>query len=271
METQRLLNILIILIQIVIIVLLLLKQKKIAKKVMQHDSEIKSPDEFSFVNITVKEVMTPRTQIFALDIDSKIEDVIYDIVDQGFSRIPLYKESIDNIVGLLYIKDILMADRSDNISKYQREVIYVPENKKISQMLDEFRQNQNHMAIIIDEYGVTSGIITIEDILEEIVGEIRDEYDIEEDDIVKLSDNIYDVAGDTLVEEINETIGIEIPLSEEYDTISGYIQTKLSKVAKNNDQITEEDFVIKVIKVENKRIVKVKIILLNQGGNENDK
>ena len=126
------------------------------------------------------------------------------------------------------------------------------------------------MAIIIDEYGGTSGIVTIEDILEEFVGDIRDEYDVEADSIVKISDNIYDVLGETTVDEIDEEINISIPLSEEYETISGFVQYKLGQVAKENDQVTLDKYIIKVMSVENKRIVKVRIILLDEEGEKDD-
>lgn len=118
--------------------------------------------------------------------------------------------------------------------------MYVPETMNIFKLFDDFRNKQNHMAIIIDEYGGTSGIVTIEDILEEYVGEIRDEYDTETDNIVRISENIFDVLGETTVDEIDEEIEINIPLSDEYETISGYVQYKLGKVAKENDQVTEK-------------------------------
>lgn len=140
----------------------------------------------------------------------------------------------------------------------------------ISKLFEEFRLKQNHMAIIIDEYGCTAGIVTIEDILEEFVGEIRDEYDIETDNIVKVSESIYDILGETTVDEIDEQIKVNIPLSEEYETISGFVQYKLGKVAEENDQLKEQNYIIKIMKVENKRIIKLRMILLKVEGEENE-
>ncbi|WP_068268326.1 hemolysin family protein [Caviibacter abscessus] len=226
------------------------------------------PEEDQFSQTTVKEIMTPRTSLFALNMEDTIGAHLSEIAEQGFSRIPVYTESIDNIEGILYIKDILTAKHSTKIKDLARKAVYVPEAKPIEKMLEEFKLNQSHIAVIIDEYGGTSGIVTIEDILEEIVGEIRDEYDIEVDNIIKLTDNIFEVMGETSVEEINEEIGIEIPLSEEYETISGFVQYKLGKVAQENDQLNEPLYIIRVIEVENKKIIKLKIILLDMGGSK---
>ena len=222
------------------------------------------------VDTTVKEIMTPRTSIFALDIEETVSENLNNIIEQGFSRIPVYKENIDNICGILYIKDLLNIDLNKKIGDLARKTVYVPETMGIYKMLDEFKSKQNHMAIIIDEYGGTSGIVTIEDILEEFVGEIRDEYDIEIDSIIKISQNIYDIQGDTLVEEIDKEISINIPVSEEYDTISGYVQYRLGKVAEENDQIVDENYILKVMNVDNKRIVKVRLILHELEGEKDE-
>ncbi|WP_067140667.1 hemolysin family protein [Oceanivirga salmonicida] len=267
----------IIAILIILIILLYIKIHNMNKKLMEinessNEEDIKNMknDMVEFIDTTVKEIMTPRTSIFALEMNEKLIDVLDEIIAQGFSRIPIYEENIDNIKGILYIKDILNADTNEKISNYVKKAFYVPETKMIYKLLEEFKTNQKHIAIIIDEYGGTAGLVSIEDILEEIVGEIRDEYDIEEDKIKKIADNIFEIQGETLVEEINDEIDIMLPVSEEYDTISGYVQYNLGKVAKVNDQINEKKYIIRVLESENKRIKKVKIILLNLGGNANE-
>lgn len=264
METTIRLALLFIIIILVILVYVL--KHKLNKNIIEQEQAIKKieeqqKEERSYIETTVKEVMTPRTSIFALNIEETIEQNLNEIVEQGFSRIPLYRDSIDNIVGVLYIKDILKVDKSQKLKTLSRKAMYVPESMRIYKMFEEFKIRQSHMAIIIDEYGGTAGIVTIEDILEEIVGEIRDEYDVETDPIVKVSDNLYDILGDTLVEEINEQLDIKLPLSDEYDTISGLVQSMLGKVANKDDQVKDNGFVIKVTEVENKRIEKVRLVL----------
>lgn len=241
------------------------------KNIEKIEEDLDKEEELKINSVTVKEIMTPRTSIYALDKNEVLKDNLDEIVEQGFSRIPVYDESIDNICGILYIKDILKVDINQKVEKYMRKAMYVPETKNIYKLFDEFRNKQNHMAIIIDEYGGTSGIVTIEDILEEYVGEIRDEYDVEVDNIVKIAENIYDILGETTVDEIDEELDIDIPISEEYETISGYVQYMLGKVAVENDQVTDSNFIVKVMSVENKRITKVRLIItLEEGEKEND-
>jgi len=152
----------------------------------------------------------------------------------------------------------------DSRRTFMKEAYYVPITKSLVELLEEFKTKQLHMAIVIDEYGGTQGIVTIEDLLEEIVGEIRDEFDKEEESIQKIREKIFDVKGDTLIEEINEKLDLDIPLSEEYDTISGYIQDKLGKVADVFDQIKEDNFVMKVLDTDNKRVERVRIVILEK-------
>lgn len=220
---------------------------------------------FNFTDTTVKEIMTPRTSIIAFDKNEILDNVWNDIIDHEFSRIPIFNESIDDIIGILYTKDLLKYTKNYaaniKLESLCKPVAYVPETKHLTDMLEYFRKEQLHMAIIIDEYGGTLGLITIEDLLEEIVGEIRDEYDIEEEKISTKGEDIYEILGETLVEEINEELGIDIELSEEYDTISGYIQYKLGKVANIDDKVTTEGYIIQVLKVDNNKIEKIKLII----------
>ena len=223
---------------------------------------------FEFSETTVKEILTPRIDVFALEAESRIEDVWNEILDQGFTRIPIYNETIDNIVGTVHMKDLLHYDRqignNPPVKDFMKEAYFVPITKPLVELLEEFKLKQLHMAIVIDEYGGTQGIVTIEDLLEEIVGEIRDEFDQEEENIQQIREKIFDIRGDTPIEEINDKLEIEIPVSEEYDTISGYIQDKLGKVAEVFDQVKENNFILKVTDVDNKRVERVRAIIIEQ-------
>lgn len=223
---------------------------------------------FEFSETTVKEILTPRRDVFALEAESKIDDVWNEILDQGFTRIPIYTETIDKIVGTVHMKDLLRYDKqtgeNPSIKDFMKEAYFVPITKPLVELLEEFKLKQLHMAIVIDEYGGTQGIVTIEDLLEEIVGEIRDEFDHEEENIQQIRKKIFDIKGDTSIEEVNDKLEIEIPLSEEYDTISGYIQDKLGKVADVFDQVKGDNFVLKVTDVDNKRVERVRAVIIEQ-------
>ena len=227
---------------------------------------------FEFSDTTVKEILTPRTSVFALDSEKTLGEVWNEIVEQGFSRIPVYNENIDKIEGIVHIKDLLKYNREENSSLKMKEVMkeayYVPATKTLTELLEEFKRKQSHMAIIIDEYGGTLGIVTIEDLLEEIVGEIRDEFDQEEESIQQIRETIYDIKGDTLIEEINDELEITIPVSEEYDTVAGYVQDVLGKVAETGNQVKADGYILKVMEVDNKRIEKIRIIITEKSSEE---
>ena len=201
-----------------------------------------------------------------------------EILEQGFSRIPVYNETIDKIIGILHMKDLFKynkeRDSDIRIRDLIKEAYFIPATKTLVELLEEFKRKQIHMAIIIDEYGGTLGIITIEDLLEEIVGEIRDEFDQEEESIQQIRETIYDIRGDTLIEELNDELSINIPISEEYDTVSGYVQDELGKAAELYDQVKGNGFILKVMDINNKRIEKIRVIITennneekNNGGN----
>mgnify|MGYP000846574781 CR=1 FL=1 len=214
---------------------------------------------------TVKEILTPRTMVFALDMEKTIGEVWDEVVEQGFSRIPVYNETIDKIVGIVHMKDMIKYNKEEHsdmkIKELMKEPYFVPTTKTLVELLEEFKKKQSHMAIIIDEYGGTLGIVTIEDLLEEIVGEIRDEFDQEEESIQQIKETIFDIRGDTVIEELNEELDINMPVSEEYDTVSGYVQDELGKVAEEGDQVKGDGFILKVMEVDNKRIEKLRIII----------
>lgn len=223
---------------------------------------------FDIRETMVSEILTPRTSLYTIDGEHTIDEDFTESINQGFSRIPVYIENVDNIVGILFLKDMLKYSSEDRknikVKDVMRKAYYIPGTKKVTELLKEFKKTQNHIAIIIDEYGGTEGIVTIEDILEEIVGEIRDEYDVEEEKLLKIANNIYEVSGDNLIEEVNEKLNTNFEESEEYDTVSGYFLHKLGRMAIKGDVIKDGNCVLKVIAIDNVKIKKIKIILLDQ-------
>lgn len=222
---------------------------------------------FEFTDTSVKEIMIPRTTVFAIEASKSLDEVWDSIVSNGYSRIPVYEGRIDNIIGVFYVKDLFNIIKQDKlkseIKDFIREAYFVPETKFLVEMLEEFKKKHIHMAIVLDEYGGTAGIITIEDLIEEIVGDINDEFDIEHDEeIKKVADNKYIVDALVDIEYLNDEIGVKIPVSEEYDSLGGYVYSVLGRVPLEKDTIFNEtkDLEIKVLEVDNKRIVRVLII-----------
>ncbi len=223
---------------------------------------------FEFTDTTVKEIMIPRTTVYAVEASKTLNEVWEEMIGNGYSRIPVYEEKIDNIIGVLYLKDIFNVIRErqlDKAVKYLiREAYFVPETKPLFEMLEEFKKNQIHMAIVLDEYGGTSGIITIEDLIEEIVGDINDEFDGEHDEeIRKVADNKYIIDAMLSIDRINEEIGLNIPVSEDYDSLGGYIYTALGRVPLEKDIVNneEDEMELRVLEVDNRRVVKVLLVL----------
>lgn len=220
---------------------------------------------FEFSDTTVSEILTPRRLVFAIDMEKTLGEVWDQIIEQGFSRIPIYNETIDKIVGILHMKELFNYDKKRDanikIKEIMKDAYFIPATKTLIELLKEFKLKQTHIAIIIDEYGGTLGIITIEDLLEEIVGEIRDEFDQEEESIKQIKETIYDIKGDTLIEELNYELSIEIPISEEYDTVSGYVQYELGKLAEVGDQVRKNNYILKVLEMDNKRIEKIRVVI----------
>jgi len=201
--------------------------------------------------------MTPRLDIVAIEINELIPALIQRIIDNGYSRIPCYTDRIDNINGIIFAKDLLTHWGKSNedivLTGLLREAMFIPETKKITQLLKEFQINKNHMAIVVDEYGGVSGLVTIEDLLEEIVGEIRDEYDNEVDQIQVLEDNSLKVDARVNVEELEEYFNITIPRSD-FDTVGGLIFHILGRVPKEGEEIRYEKLVMKILKAEERRV-----------------
>ncbi|SCG83609.1 putative hemolysin [Proteiniborus sp. DW1] len=220
---------------------------------------------FEINDIDVSEVMVPRIDVIAISEEANLREALDLIITYGHSRIPVYKDTIDNIVGILYAKDMLpfasFKDQRFNekgITELMRPAYYVPETKKVNQLLKELQQQKIHIAIVLDEYGGTEGLVTIEDILEEIVGDILDEYDNEVDLIEKIDDNVFLVKADVSLEEINETFSTNLP-GEDFDSLGGFIFSTLGRVPVQGDIVIYEGLQMTVIELDNRRIVTVEV------------
>ena len=216
------------------------------------------------------DIMVPRIDIVAVDVEDSINEVLRLIIDGGHSRIPAYEDSIDNIVGILYAKDIfehLDADFNElKVKALIRDAYYIPETKKVSDLLNELRLKKVHMAIILDEYGGTNGLVTIEDLIEEIIGDIQDEYDVEEDLIVMHSDNQLVADARAPIGDVEEAFDVELDEDiledSEADTIGGLAFEHLGGIPEVDDEVTVGRFLIRIVNVSGRRITKVEVTLL---------
>ena len=220
---------------------------------------------FEFDGKTVEKVMTPRTSVYCININDDLNDYIDEMLSMRFSRIPIYQDEIDNIVGILYIKEFIIEakDKGFNnidIKKIMKEPFFIPECKKVQQVFVELQKSKRQMAVVIDEYGGFSGIVTMEDLIEEVMGEIEDEYDIRKDGIKKIDDKLFLVDGVTTLEEINERLNIDIQ-SEEVDTLSGFIINLLGKLpTEEKDKIIKYKNLIFTIEKMNEKIIEKVLI-----------
>ena len=218
---------------------------------------------FELNDITASEIMTHRTDMFAVDINMSPSELLEEIIkdDCKHSRIPVYEETIDEIKGVLYVKDIIknINKKTFKIKNIVREAYFVSQNKLINELLKELQKNKKHMAIVVDEYGGTAGLITMEDIIEEIVGDIFDEYDDIEEEYEKIDDNTYILSGSMPIYDVNKLLSSNIPEGD-YDTLSGYLQEELGRIPtdEENPVIETEELIFKIEEYEDKRILKVK-------------
>lgn len=227
-----------------------------------------------FSETTAKEVMTPRTSMLAFEGEDTLDDVWDEIIENGFSRIPVYEETIDNIIGVLYVKDILNVIKKGEtnlpVKNFVRPGYFVPETKSITEILQDFRSMKVHIALVLDEYGGIVGLVTIEDLIEEITGEIRDEFDHEEEEFIhKVDENNYEVDGMLDIETLDKELDIKLPESEDYESLGGLIVTELGRVAVVGDEIIVSGVKLKVLEVDKMRVAKV-LVELNSGEEEND-
>lgn len=214
---------------------------------------------FDFGDSKARDVMTPRTDIVAVPLDVTYEEYVRLVQEEGFSRMPVYGEDLDDIVGILYVKDIFFLNEADfSAEKFMREPFFTYESKPLDELLAELKNSRLAVAVVLDEYGGTSGMITTEDIVEEIVGEIEDEYDDEEEEIEVIKDNEFVVDGSTRLEDFNEMVGTELE-SEEVDTIAGYILLLLGNFPQSGQEIEAEGLRIVVEEMDKNRIEKLRV------------
>ncbi|CDA89509.1 putative uncharacterized protein [Firmicutes bacterium CAG:238] len=231
---------------------------------------------FAFDDKLAYEIMTPRTDVFVIDIDDPPEEYLNDLMTMRYSRIPVCKGETDNIIGILHIKDYLIQAWEKGfdgveIASIIRKAYFVPETKNIDSLLYEMQRTKQQIAILIDEYGGFSGIVTMEDIIEQVVGDIDDEYDEEEEIIDKIDDNIYLVDGDVDLDDLDEELGIDL-VSETSETIGGFIIDMLGEIPDENDvgRIVEfENYQFKIMAIQDRRIERVKIYILPKETEEN--
>ena len=213
-------------------------------------------------NKRVKDSMIPRIEIEAVEKDTPIEEVLNMFIQSGHSKLPVYRESIDDVIGVVFAHDFFHTPKS--LNEIIRPVKLVPSSKKSKDLLTEFRQSNMSVAIVLDEYGGTAGMVTIEDLLEEVVGDIQDEYDVEDEIMKKLSENTYVVSGNVEIQELMEKFDeIELPLEpSEYDTVAGFIINHLGRIPKVNEEVVIEGKKFIISKATPSRIETVKLILI---------
>jgi len=217
---------------------------------------------FEFTDTTVKEVMIPRPDVVAVNIELPRERLIRTVVEEGYSRMPVYKGSVDNILGVVYAKDLLGLREHGELIIIQdliRPAFFVPETRKISSLMRELQKNRMHMAVVVDEFGGLQGVVTMEDIIEEIVGEIHDEYDEEVRDVEQSGDGSFMVNARMGIRDFNERFQAEIPMAPEYDTLSGFVQKLAGRIGEVGEETSFEDLQFTIVKKSQRRIRLVRV------------
>ena len=256
-----------------------MKKKGFWGKLIKHNDE--DEDSFQHLNsvekdmirgvvelaeTTVKEVMVPRIDVVFVSLDTNVNDVIQTLIECGHSRVPVYNETIDNVCGILYAKDLLSLFISGNpdyekvkLADLIRKPFFIPESKKLDSLLVEFKWKKVHIAVAVDEYGGVSGIVCMEDIIEEIVGEIQDEFDNEDEEILEIGDGVYLCDARINIEDLNQEIQTEIP-AEEFDTLGGWVFDLFGKIPVKFEKKSVENLDVIIQEVDGHKINKIKII-----------
>ena len=213
-----------------------------------------------FTETVAREVMTPRPDIVAVRVDTSIADLRALFREEQYSRMPVYRDSLDNILGIVFVKDMvaLPPDAAPPMTTLMRSAFFVPESKRVSELLKEMQRRQLQMAIVVDEYGGTAGLVTVEDLLEEIVGEIRDEYDVESETVTDEGAGVFVFSGKVSVDEVRERLGIEIE-REGFETVGGFLLSQLGRMPYVGEIVEIDELVFEVLEVERRRITKVRV------------
>ena len=218
---------------------------------------------FAFDDITAAEIMTPRPDMVAVEVSNTIAEVLATSVENGYSRLPVYEEDVDRVLGILYIKDLLpyvgkTIPKSVTIRKLLRKTLFVPDTKKCDELFEELCEQHLQMAIIVDEYGGVAGIVTIEDLLESIVGNMQDEFDNEEEEITQLDEDSFEIDAALSIGELNELLDIELPEGD-YDTVAGFILDQLGHIPEDEEEAVAvfENVTFTVLEMEDRRIEQV--------------
>lgn len=240
-------------------------------EVVEEEGEIKEEERelihniFEFDDTNASEIMTPRADMFVVDAGQPLD--LQAVANSGFTRIPVIEADIDHVIGIVNIKDIFIQQSIPSpeidIRSIMRPPYFVPENKKLDSLLRQFKKRKNHIAIVVDEHGGVSGLITLEDVLEELVGEISDETDMEEPRIIKVQNNEWIVPGKSDIDEVNELIPMNIPDTKEFDTFSGYVLNQTGRIPKVNEEIPIGDFLVIVQEMDGNRVKQYRIKLLS--------
>ena len=217
---------------------------------------------FEFGDTIVREVMVPRPDIVAIEGDKALRDVQAAVLQHGYSRIPVFEEDLDDMIGIVYAKDVLKALHQGKHDMPLRDIVreahYVPESKKVADLLREMQKAKFHISMVTDEYGSVVGLVTLEDLLEELVGEIADEYDTEEPDLVEIGDGEYRVDGKMDIDELNEQLDVELP-DEEWDTVAGLMLGLLGSIPDEGQEVTFQRLTFTAERVDGRRISKIRI------------
>ena len=241
---------------------LLVKQSADSGEIEEENYEI-IKNAFDFTDHTAKQVMVPRQNIVSIDIEDTKEEIINKIMESGYSRLPVFENSIDNIIGIFYTKEIMreyIKNKDFDLRSFLREAFFVVGSKKISDLLNVFQLKKQHLAIVIDEFGGTEGIITLEDILEELVGEIQDEEDDEDKIVEEVGENTFWVQATQPLEEINEYLPKKLSEEGEYNSLAGFILHELEEIPEENQEFKIDDYQFKILKMNNKSVELVELV-----------